>query len=72
MEESGNGRTAGSEVQNYYTDYFVRIEGNIAALVTISYYRAVEADGTALAAAITRRLHMIGSSTDQDQLATEC
>jgi hypothetical protein len=61
-----------SEIQNYYTDYFVRIEGNIAALVTVSYYRAVEADGSALAAAITRRLHMISSSTGQDQLATEC
>jgi hypothetical protein len=61
-----------SELQNYYTDYFIRIEESIAALLTVSYYRSLEADGSALAAALTRHLHMIGGSTGQDQPASEC
>jgi hypothetical protein len=62
-----------SEVQNYYTDYFVRIEGDIAALVTVSYHKSVEAEGSAMAASITRRLQMIGSPLEQGQrTAAEC
>src|ERR1700730_3365184 len=35
-----------SELENYYTDYFARIEGDVAALVTVSYHRSVEAEGS--------------------------
>ncbi|MET4485226.1 hypothetical protein [Bradyrhizobium sp. LA7.1] len=62
-----------SELHNYYTDYFVRIEGGIAALVTVSYYRSVEAEGSAIAATIARRLRMIVRPLDQDATSkTEC
>ncbi|MDI3561743.1 hypothetical protein [Bradyrhizobium sp. Arg816] len=59
-----------SELHNYYTDYFVRIQGGITALVTMSYHRSVETEGSAIAATIARRLRMIASQLDQD--ATEC
>jgi hypothetical protein len=47
-----------SELQNYHTDYFVRIQRDIAALVTVSY---------------ARRLHMIGSPSEKGQQSgAEC
>jgi hypothetical protein len=62
-----------SELQNYYTDYFVRIEGDIAALVTVSYHRSVEAEGSSIAATLARRLRMIGGPSEQGpQSSAEC
>lgn len=62
-----------SELHNYYTDYFVRIEGGITALVTMSYHRSVEAEGSAIAATIARRLRMLASQLDQNTTyKTEC
>jgi hypothetical protein len=56
-----------SELRNYHTEYFARIEGNIAALMSVSFHRSVEAEGTAMAATIARRLRMLATPA-----TTEC
>jgi hypothetical protein len=62
-----------SELQNYYTDYFVRIEGDITALVTVSFHRSIESEGSSMAATVARRLHMIRRASDQGlQSGAEC
>jgi len=62
-----------SELENYHTEYFIRIEGNVSALVTVSFHRSVEAEGSSIAAMIARRLRVIGQvSAPSAQSGSEC
>src|SRR5882762_7437916 len=55
-----------SELENYHTEYVARIEGEVAALITVSFHRSVEAEGSAMAATIARRLRMTANPSVPD------
>jgi hypothetical protein len=60
-----------SELFNYHTEYFVRIEGDVAALISVSFHRSVEAEGSAVAATIARRLRMLAEAS-APEVKQEC
>ena len=62
-----------SELENYLTEYFARIEGDIAGLITVAFHRSVEAEGSAMAATIARRLRMTANPSAPDSKSgVEC
>jgi hypothetical protein len=52
------GKQYESELPNYYTEYFASIQNGIAVLVTVSYEKSVEAEGSPIASTIAERLRV--------------
>jgi hypothetical protein len=50
------GKQLGSELPNYFTEYFASIQSGIAMVVTVSYAKSIEAEGRPIARTIASNL----------------
>lgn len=61
------GKQLGSELENFYTEYFAGLKNNISALVTISYHKSLEPAGISVSRAIGDSLRWTSKPLDADK-----